>query len=43
MRRTSFAQVGDIGRADWFVSDIPPPDDLAKALQDGDVEVVTGD
>jgi len=41
--RRLFAQVGDLGRADWFVSDTPPPDDLAKALQVGGVEVVTGD
>lgn len=41
--RRLFAQVGDLGRADWFVSDSALPDDLARALQTAGVEMVTGD
>jgi DeoR family fructose operon transcriptional repressor len=39
--RRLFAQVAELGRADWFVTDLPPPDDLAQALQSVGVEVVT--
>ncbi len=41
--RRLFAQVADFPRADWFVSDSPPPDDLRNALQAAAVEIVTGD
>jgi len=41
--RRLFAQVGDLDRADWFVSDTSTPEDLAQALQVAGVEVVTGD
>lgn len=41
--RRLFAKVGELGRADWFVTDAPPPDDLAEALHAADVEVIAGD
>jgi DeoR family fructose operon transcriptional repressor len=41
--RRLFAKVGELGRADWFVTDVPPPDDLAEALHGADVEVIAGD
>ncbi len=41
--RRLFAKVGELGRADWFVTDVPPPDDLAEALHGAGVEVVAGD
>ena len=41
--RRLFAKVGELGRADWFVTDAPPPDDLAEALHGADVELITGD
>ena len=38
--RRLFAQVAELGRADWFVSDAMPPDDLAEAFHAAGVEVV---
>lgn len=38
--RRLFAQVAELGRADWFVTDAPPPDDLADALHAAGVEVL---
>lgn len=38
--RRLFAQIADLGRADWFVSDAPPPPELAAALAAAEVEVV---
>ncbi|MBK8074717.1 MAG: DeoR/GlpR transcriptional regulator [Kineosporiaceae bacterium] len=39
--RRLFAQVAELGRADWFVSDTTPPDDLADALRAAGVEIIT--
>jgi DeoR/GlpR family transcriptional regulator of sugar metabolism len=39
--RRLFAQVAELGRADWFVTDTTPPHDLAEALRTADVEVLT--
>jgi DeoR family transcriptional regulator, fructose operon transcriptional repressor len=39
--RRLFAQVAELGQADWFVTDEQPPDDLAEALRSAGVEVVT--
>jgi len=39
--RRLFAQVAELGRADWFVTDGRPPDDLADALHHAGVELVT--
>jgi DeoR/GlpR family transcriptional regulator of sugar metabolism len=41
--RRLFAKVGELGRADWFVTDVPPPDDPAEALHGADVEVIARD
>jgi DeoR family transcriptional regulator, fructose operon transcriptional repressor len=38
--RRLFAQVGDLGRADYLVTDATPPADLARALADAGVEVL---
>lgn len=38
--RRLFAQIADLGGADYFVSDTAPPDDLAAALRAHDVEIV---
>jgi DeoR family fructose operon transcriptional repressor len=38
--RRLFAQVAELGRADWFVTDAAPPEDLAEALRAAGVEVV---
>jgi DeoR/GlpR family transcriptional regulator of sugar metabolism len=38
--RQLFAQVADLGRADWFVTDTAPPEDLAEALRAAGVEVL---
>jgi DeoR/GlpR family transcriptional regulator of sugar metabolism len=38
--RRLFAQVAELGRADWFVTDRFPPDDLAEALHTAGVEIV---
>jgi DeoR family fructose operon transcriptional repressor len=39
--RQLFAQVADLGRADFFVTDTAPPPDLANALKKHNVEVLT--
>lgn len=39
--RRLFAQVAELGRADWFVTDAQPPDDLAEALHAAGVEILT--
>lgn len=39
--RRLFAQVAELGRADWFISDAAPPPDLAAALAAAEVEVLT--
>jgi DeoR family transcriptional regulator, fructose operon transcriptional repressor len=39
--RRLFAQVAELGRADWFVTDVLPPADLAEALDAAGVEVIT--
>ncbi|WP_106815839.1 DeoR/GlpR family DNA-binding transcription regulator [Microbacterium timonense] len=39
--RRLFAQIAELGRADWFVTDAPPPADLAAALASAEVEVLT--
>ncbi|WP_341994923.1 DeoR/GlpR family DNA-binding transcription regulator [Microbacterium sp. LWH7-1.2] len=38
--RRLFAQIADLGRADWFITDAPPPPDLAAALASAEVEVL---
>lgn len=38
--RRLFAQIADLGRADYLVTDAPPPPDLAAALAAADVEVL---
>lgn len=38
--RQLFAQVADLGRADYFVTDVAPPADLAAALRKNNVEVL---
>ena len=38
--RRLFAQVAELGRADWFVTDAPPPDDLTEAFHAAGVEIV---
>lgn len=38
--RRLFAQVAELSRADYFVTDAPPPDDLAEAFASGGVEVI---
>lgn len=38
--RRLFAQVAELGRADWFVTDAMPPDDLAEAFHAAGVEIV---
>jgi DeoR family fructose operon transcriptional repressor len=38
--RRLFAQVAELGRADWFVTDQTPPQDLAEALHAAGVEVL---
>ena len=38
--RRLFAQVAELGRADWFVTDQTPPEDLAEALHAAGVEVL---
>jgi DeoR family transcriptional regulator, fructose operon transcriptional repressor len=38
--RRLFAQVAELGRADWFVTDAPPPPDLDEAFRAAGVEVV---
>ncbi|MDT0164892.1 DeoR/GlpR family DNA-binding transcription regulator [Actinotalea sp. AC32] len=39
--RRLFAQIAELGRADYLVTDVPPPADLADALREADVEVLT--
>jgi DeoR family fructose operon transcriptional repressor len=39
--RRLFAQIADLGRADWFITDAPPPADLAAAFDAAGVRVVT--
>lgn len=41
--RRLFAQVAELGRADYFVTDAPPPADLAKAFARGGVEVIVAE
>lgn len=38
--RRLFAQVAELGRADWFVTDVAPPEDLTEAFRVAGVEVV---
>ena len=38
-----FAQVADLGRADYLVTDQAPPEDLANALADAGVTVMVAD
>ena len=38
--RRLFAQIADLGRADYLVTDAPPPHDLHDALRARDVEVL---
>ena len=38
--RRLFAQVAELERADYFVTNTPPPPELAEAFADGDVEVI---
>ncbi|MBG6056080.1 DeoR/GlpR family transcriptional regulator of sugar metabolism [Salinibacterium sp. CAN_S4] len=38
--RQLFAQVAELGRADYFVTDVAPPADLADALKRHNVEVL---
>ena len=38
--RRLFAQVAELGRADYLVTDQAPPPELAKALRDHDVEIL---
>lgn len=38
--RRLFAQIAELGRADYLVTDAPPPPDLAEALREADVEVL---
>lgn len=39
--RRLFAQVAELGRADWFISDAEPPDELLTAFRRRAVEVLT--
>ncbi len=39
--RHLFAQVAELGRADWFVTDTMPPPELADALRAAGVEILT--
>lgn len=39
--RRLFAQIAELGRADYLVTDAAPPADLAEALRSADVEVLT--
>ncbi|MDY7529737.1 MULTISPECIES: DeoR/GlpR family DNA-binding transcription regulator [unclassified Cryobacterium] len=39
--RQLFAQVAELGRADYFITDQAPPPDLAKAFRKSNVEVLT--
>jgi DeoR family transcriptional regulator, fructose operon transcriptional repressor len=39
--RRLFAQVSELGRADYLITDSTPPPDLAGALRDNEVELVT--
>jgi DeoR family fructose operon transcriptional repressor len=41
--RRLFAQVSDLGRADYLVTDSAPPRDLLDALRENEVELVTPD
>lgn len=38
--RRLFAQVAELGRADYLITDAAPPDDVARALREADVEVL---
>jgi DeoR family fructose operon transcriptional repressor len=39
--RRLFAEISDLGRADWFITDTPPAPDLAEALEAAEVTVLT--
>lgn len=39
--RRLFAQVAELARADWFISDAEPPAELMAAFRSGGVEVFT--
>ncbi len=39
--RRLFAQIAELGRADWFITDAPPSPDLAAAFAAADVTVLT--
>ena len=41
--RRLFAQVAELGRADYFVTDAAPPADLAEAFERGGVEVIVAE
>ncbi|MCL3861175.1 DeoR/GlpR family DNA-binding transcription regulator [Actinotalea sp. K2] len=38
--RRLFAQIAELGHADYLVTDSPPPDELAEALRAADVEII---
>jgi DeoR family fructose operon transcriptional repressor len=39
--RRLFGQISELSRADWFITDSPPPADLAEAFEAAGVEVLT--
>ena len=39
--RRLFAQVSELGSADYLITDSSPPPDLLKALSENDVELMT--
>lgn len=41
LERRLFGQVAELGRADWFITDAPPPAELAAQLVAADVEIIT--
>ena len=38
--RRLFAQIASLGRADYFVTDVEPPAELAGALRESGVEIL---
>jgi len=41
--RSLFAEIAGLGAADYFITDAPPPADLAAALAENDVQVLFPD
>lgn len=41
--RSLFAQIAELGAADYFITDAPPPADLASALAENDVQILCPD